>query len=223
MTTTVSDVATTSGISTTTASSISELSENYDLFLSVLTAQLENQNPLDPTDTSEMTSQLIMYSQVEQQILSNQYLENLVLATNNQAAETALAFVGKEITYNGAEQDYEGSDLTWSVDVPDDVETLTYSIENEDGLEVYYGTIDADAGETQEIVWDGSTTNSGSAEDGGYTITVTANYEDGTTEDLELQGTSIATAADWSTGSAELILANGAVIGLDAIISAAAV
>jgi flagellar basal-body rod modification protein FlgD len=223
MTTTVSDVATTSGISTTTASSISELSENYDLFLSVLTAQLENQNPLDPTDTSEMTSQLIMYSQVEQQILSNQYLENLVLATNNQAAETALAFVGKEITYNGAEQDYEGSDLTWSVDVPDDVETLTYSIENEDGLEVYYGTIDADAGETQEIVWDGSTTKSGSAEDGGYTITVTANYEDGTTEDLELQGTSIATAADWSTGSAELILANGAVIGLDAIISAAAV
>ncbi|MCF8480706.1 MAG: flagellar hook capping protein [Rhodospirillum sp.] len=221
--TTVTDVATTTGISTTTASSVSELSENYDMFLSILTAQLENQNPLDPTDTSEMVNQLISYSQVEQQILANEYLENLVLATNNQTAETALAFVGKDVTYNGEDQDYEGDPLSWSVDVPDDAETLTISITNEDGLEVYQEEIDADAGNTQTIEWDGTTTSNGTADEGTYTLTVTANSSDGSSEDLDLQGTSIATAADWSTGTAQLILANGAVIGLDDIISAAAV
>ncbi len=220
---TLSDTST-SSLSATSVSAISELSENYDMFITLLTTQMQNQNPLDPTDTDELTSQLIQYSQVEQQILANQYLENLVLATSNQTAETALSFIGKEITYDGSSQTYEGEDLTWAFDVPDDVQSVTLSITNEDGLEVYLEEVDADENTTQTFTWDGVTNSSGTAdEDTAYTLTVTANYADGTTEELDLEGTSVATQADWSTGTVQLILANGATIGLDDIISATAV
>jgi flagellar basal-body rod modification protein FlgD len=88
----ISTVSGTSGMFSMTAGSISSLEDNYDLFLSVLTAQIQNQNPLDPTDASEMTNQLVNYSQVEQQILTNDFLQNLVLSTNNESAAVASAW-----------------------------------------------------------------------------------------------------------------------------------
>lgn len=219
-TTSVALSSATSGMSTTTAQSVAALEENYDLFLSILTAQLENQNPLDPTDTDEMTSQLIEYSQTEQQILTNQYLENLVLSTNNQAAETALAFIGKEVTYDASKQDYDGDALGWSMEVPEGADSLTFEIYDETGLKVYETTDSTLSGSGYDFVWDGATTGNGTAVDGTYSLKATATLSDGTSVDVELQSTSRATEVVWTSGAPELVLANGQVIGLDRIVSA---
>ena len=210
----------TSGMSGQTQSSTAALDENYDLFLSVLTAQLENQSPLDPTDTDEMTSQLIEYSQAEQQILTNQYLENLVLSTNNEAADTALAFIGKDVTYNGATQDYGGESVSWSMDVPEQAESLTFQIFDENGLKVYETTESPEPGASYQFVWDGSTGANGEASAGSYTLEVDATQKDGSTVPVDLQATGRATEVIWSSGAPELVLDNGATIGLDAIVSA---
>ncbi|SDH22463.1 flagellar hook assembly protein FlgD [Roseospirillum parvum] len=218
-TSTVSSTSSTSGLTSTTAESVSALSENYELFLTILTTQLQNQNPLDPTDTDELTSQLIQYSQVEQQILANQYLETLVLATNNQAAETALSFMGMEVTYNGEDQTFEGEELSWSFDMPDGVTSAVVQLSDADGHVVYTDSLDATAGEAS-FTWDGTTTDGSTAEDGTYTLSVIATYEDGTSEEIELTGTSTVTEVDWSSGSPVLKLANGAEIDLSDIVSA---
>ena len=42
-----------------------ELNANFDMFLKLLTTQMQNQDPLDPMETSEYTQQLTQYSQVE--------------------------------------------------------------------------------------------------------------------------------------------------------------
>lgn len=221
-TTSVALSSTTSGMSTTTAESVAALEENYDLFLSVLTAQLENQNPLDPTDTDEMTSQLIQYSQTEQQILTNRYLENLVLSTNNQAAETALAFIGKEVTYDASLQGFDGDSLSWSMAVPEDAEALTFEIYDENGLKVYE-TTDSSLPETDyAFAWNGATTGNGVALDGTYRLEATATLSDGSSVEVELQSSSCATEVVWTSGAPELVLANGDVIGLDRIVSAKA-
>ena len=54
------------------------LSSNYDTFLVLLTAQLQNQDPLAPMDSTQFTQQLVQFSQVEQQIRTNEQLEGLV-------------------------------------------------------------------------------------------------------------------------------------------------
>jgi len=209
-----------SGLTVTTSESIADLEDSYDMFLSLLTTQLENQNPLDPTDTDELAAQILSYSQVEQSILTNQYLENLVLATNNQAAETALGFVGMDVAYDASAQDYDGSTLTWSVDVPDDATSVTMEVQNEDGLTVYQTEVTPMAGETYSFSWDGDATEGTMIETGEYTLVATATLSDGSTEAIDLQSTSVVTEVNWSSGSPVLVLSNGGTTDLGSIVSA---
>ena len=201
--TTVTGSSSSSGMTSTTATSVASLSENYELFLSVLTAQLQNQNPLDPTDTDEMTSQLVNYAQVEQQILSNSYLENLVLATNNESASVALSLVGMEVTYAADDLSWsEGDTLSWSYDVPDDVESVTVQVLDSDGNVVYAESASADEG-SYTFDWSGTKTSGATASDGSYSLNIVAKDADGESVDITPNTTSVVKQVDWSDGSAQ--------------------
>ncbi len=54
------------------------LAGDFNTFLTLLTTQLQNQSPTDPLDTNQMTSQLVQFASIEQQIAMNQNLERLV-------------------------------------------------------------------------------------------------------------------------------------------------
>ena len=58
--------------------SIQQLGKDLSQFLTLLTTQLQNQDPLSPLDTNAFTQQLIGFSQVEQQINTNTKLDGLV-------------------------------------------------------------------------------------------------------------------------------------------------
>ncbi|MGG2329447.1 flagellar hook assembly protein FlgD, partial [Salmonella enterica] len=66
----------------TTNTSQVQLVKNFDTFLTLLTAQLKNQDPMAPLDTKDFTNQLVQFSQVEQQINMNSSLTKLISATN---------------------------------------------------------------------------------------------------------------------------------------------
>ncbi len=220
--TTVTSSTSSSGLSTTTATSVESLSENYELFLSVLTAQLENQNPLDPTDTDEMTSQLVNYAQVEQQILSNSYLENLVLATNNESASVAISLVGMEVTYVADDLEFtDGDTLSWSYDMPADMESATVQVLDENGDVVYSEPVSTDEG-AYTFSWDGTKTNGATADDGTYSLQIVGTDTDGESVTIDPNTTSVVTQVDWSDGSAQLIMENGATVSLSNIVSATA-
>lgn len=53
------------------------IAQNFDAFLSLLTTQLKNQSPTDPLDANQFTQQLVQFSQVEQQLKSNDYLAQM--------------------------------------------------------------------------------------------------------------------------------------------------
>src|ERR1700754_3604547 len=80
------------------ASDTSTIAGNFDTFLSLLTTQLQNQNPLDPLDTNQFTSQLVQFSSVEQQLKTNDFLEALLLSNGNAASSQAVGYIGKEVT-----------------------------------------------------------------------------------------------------------------------------
>src|SRR5262252_7667572 len=74
------------------------LSGNFDTFLTLLTTQLKNQDPLSPMDSNQFTQQLVQFSQVEQQINSNKNLESLIALTKSQSATNAVSYLGKTLT-----------------------------------------------------------------------------------------------------------------------------
>src|SRR5215216_3542616 len=72
------------------------LAENFDTFLSLLTTQLKNQDPLSPLDSNQFTQQLVQMTGVEQQLLTNDLLKKLVGNTASGVA-TAVSLIGKEV------------------------------------------------------------------------------------------------------------------------------
>src|SRR5512144_3277623 len=73
----------------------STIAGNFQTFLTLLTTQLKNQNPLDPLDTNQFTQQLVQFASVEQQLKTNDQLTTLVSLQQTAQSTQALTFVGK--------------------------------------------------------------------------------------------------------------------------------
>jgi len=58
-------------------SSAASIASDFDTFLQLLTAQMRNQDPLNPTDSTEFTAQLATFSGVEQQVRTNDLLREM--------------------------------------------------------------------------------------------------------------------------------------------------
>ena len=92
------------------------LAQNFDQFLTLLTAQLKNQNPLDPLNTNEFTSQLVQFASVEQQMKQNDSLTTLLSKTDASNAIGVLSFVGRKVTASGTTTALEKGKAEWVFD-----------------------------------------------------------------------------------------------------------
>ena len=81
--------------SQTTTSQASPSSVDYNAFLQLLVAQLKNQDPTQPTDSTQFLSQLASFSQVEQSIAANAKLDSLLTSS---ALSLADAVIGRTVT-----------------------------------------------------------------------------------------------------------------------------
>src|ERR1700724_4418740 len=81
-----------------TTDSMKQLSGNFSTFLTLLTTQLKNQDPTSPMDSNQFTQQLVMYSQVEQQIDSNTNLKTLISQGSSNAAAVTTGYLGKKVS-----------------------------------------------------------------------------------------------------------------------------
>lgn len=71
--------ATSSDTSQTVATNTPDIeTEEMSQFLRLLTAQIENQDPLEPLDANQFVEQLATINSVEQQIQSNRYLAEIL-------------------------------------------------------------------------------------------------------------------------------------------------
>ena len=145
---------------------------NFQTFLTLLTTQLKNQNPLDPLDTNQFTAQLVQFAQVEQQLKSNTQLGTLVSLQQTAQNTAALNFVGQKVDVAGTTTALSNGKATWQMAVPKPA-TGTITIKSATGQQVYTGTFSMNAG-TQPFVWDGKDSSGLQWPDGNYTISVTA-------------------------------------------------
>lgn len=157
-----------------TQSSIVGLNSDFSQFLSLLTTQLQNQDPLSPMETNEFTNQLVAFSGVEQQINANQKLDDLVALNISTASSQALDYVGKAINYVSSEFDYDGigsSKIRYSISEP--AKSTTIRVLNEEGQEVF-STEGATFTGGHEFVWNGELNGGGFASAGTFQVTIDA-------------------------------------------------
>jgi len=186
--TVVSAPATTSPGTTSTASTATTgIADNFQTFLTLLTTQLQNQNPLDPLDTNQFTQQLVQFAGVEQQLKSNDQLKSLVDIEKSAQATQALIYVGNTVAVDGSTQQFDGS-ATWNLKAAKDT-TAAITITNTAGQTVYSGNFALTQGNAS-FVWDGKGNDGTQWPAGAYKLTATG--KDTTGKDVaiatEIQG-----------------------------------
>jgi flagellar basal-body rod modification protein FlgD len=186
--TVVSAPATTTDKKSTTGSTSSTgLADNFQTFLTLLTTQLQNQNPLDPLDTNQFTQQLVQFAGVEQQLKSNEQLKALLALEKSAQSTNALIYVGNTVAVDGSTQQFDGS-ATWNLKAEKSA-TTAITITNAAGQTVYSGNFTLNQGNAS-FVWDGKGNDGTQWPAGSYKLTATG--KDSTGKDVavatEIQG-----------------------------------
>lgn len=177
------DTVTTSGVANSannTSVSTVKLADDFQQFLTLLTTQLQNQDPLSPMDSTEFTNQLVQFSQVEQQINTNAKLDNLVAMQLASISSVALGYVGMDISYISTEMNYDGAtpiDITYAL--AEEAVTSKINVYNEDGELVYSADAPKNTG-MNAFTWSGIKTNGEPVPAGTYTVKIDALNKAGT-------------------------------------------
>jgi flagellar basal-body rod modification protein FlgD len=163
-----------SGAGSANALASQQIAGNFQSFLTLLTTQLQNQNPLDPLDTNQFTQQLVEFAGVQQQLNTNDSLATLVSLQQTTQSTQALGFVGKIAVVAGNTAALTNSQAVWQINVPTD-STVDVAITNSTGQTVFSGSYPVKAGNNQPFAWTGLGTD-GTTQwpDGNYTMTATA-------------------------------------------------
>jgi flagellar basal-body rod modification protein FlgD len=203
----------TSGTSTNGVSR-QTLADNFETFLTLLTTQLQHQNPLEPLDTNQFTQQLVSFAGVEQQLRTNDNLESLVKLSKIAHNVTALSFVGMNVTAEGATTELRDGLAVWYLSSPKPVQA-TISIQDANGSTVFTETKTLDAA-IQPYQWNGRTSTGSIAPPGAYKIVVSAKDANGQTVAIDTNFSGIVDQVDVS-GDEPLLLIGATLITLDQV------
>jgi flagellar basal-body rod modification protein FlgD len=172
-TATTNTTATTTATTSKSTASRTVLNANFDTFLKMLTAQLKNQDPTSPMDTAQFTNQLVMYSQVEQQLSTNDKLDSMLNFYQTQASNSALGYLGYDVKVDSRALSLQNSEGRFSV-TADGASRINIAISDattgKTVKTIVLGAEDIDG----ELIWNGTDNNGNQLEDGTYTLLVAA-------------------------------------------------
>jgi flagellar basal-body rod modification protein FlgD len=193
--------ATSNSSSSTTSSSSSaggapDIASNFNSFLTLLTTQLQNQDPTSPLDTNQFTSELVQFSSVEQQINMNSNLSTLISLQQTAQSTASLGYLGTTVTVNSnAVQLGNGQpNPTWnySMSAPGSV---AITVSNSTGQQVYSTTQTVQAG-NQTFSWNGQDSLGNTLPAGTYSVSITATGTNGQSTAVQPQVQGVVTGVD---------------------------
>lgn len=185
--------------SSTNNAAMQQLSGNMNTFLTLLTTQLQNQDPLSPMDSTQFTQQLVEYSQVEQQINTNTNLQSLISLQQSGAGAASVGYLGKEVTVTNGSAALTNGSATWNYSLATGAATTGLTVTNSSG-QVVYSTNGSTSAGNNTFTWNGEDNNGNQLADGTYTLAAksvdgngnavtTAVTSTGTVGEINLSGT----------------------------------
>ncbi|WND02734.1 flagellar hook capping FlgD N-terminal domain-containing protein [Temperatibacter marinus] len=167
-----------SALTSTAATSRSQESadkfdQEYTDFLSLLTTQLQNQDPTSPMDSTEFTNQIVQFTSVEQQIQTNQNLENLTSLMTSSVNADVTSYLGRDVVIDGGFGQLENGTLDWTYQMQPNVTAAGLAVFDQVGNQVASYDADTLVGQ-KSFTWDGMTTEGETAPEGIYELRVLA-------------------------------------------------
>jgi flagellar basal-body rod modification protein FlgD len=186
-----------SNTGTSSSSALTSLAGNFNDFLSLLTTQLQNQDPTSPMDTSQFTSQLVQFTGVAEQITANSTLSQILAVGQTQQLTQASGMVGDQVAFTGGTLALQNGAAQVDFQTTS-AEPVQITVTNSAGVTIGSQTVNAASG-ANTWTWNGTSSYGSQLPDGAYNVTVTAA---GNT--LPFQAVGTVTGAEQVNGTVEL-------------------
>lgn len=180
-----------------------------DRFLKLLVAQMRNQDPTNPMENAEVTSQLAQISTVRGIESLNKSMEGFTSSTTQNAVLSAVNMIGKQVLAPGSKFDFEAQeegDTRLGFELNAQATRVQVDILDDKGQVVYRHTMENLEAGNHSLSWDGTDGSGRKVAAGRYQLQVT-----GTDGEDEVKPTTLVPAT--VTGVAQS--ANGALLELD--------
>ncbi len=161
-------MSTLTGSPSNAATSKAVISSDFETFLKMLTVQMENQDPLNPADSSDYAVQLATFSQVEQSVLTNDLLAALSLQMTTTGMAQMANWVGNEALAS-VPGHFDGAPITIAPDPPLSADRVELVVTNENGTEVQRSEIPKS---TEPLDWAGVANNGTPFPEGIYAFNI---------------------------------------------------
>jgi flagellar basal-body rod modification protein FlgD len=154
--------------------STSSVDDAQNRFLKLLVTQMENQDPLNPMDNSQVTSQFAQLSTVTGIDKLNDTVT--ALQSNYQASQSlqAASMIGHSVLAPGSSVSLSGGKAVMGVDLANSADSVQMVVRDSSGKAVHTVNLGSQKAGVVPLVWDGSTDTGGPATDGTYTFEVNA-------------------------------------------------
>lgn len=171
---TVQDIGAVSSSAATSTKSQSSLGAAQDRFLKLLVTQMRNQDPLNPLDNAEVTSQLAQLSTVDGINQLNATMQSMSSMFTESRALQAAGLVGRGVLAEGSTLALDAQGALGGVALEDPVDELRVAIKDGSGTVVKELNLGPQASGISTFHWDGITTTGGTAAAGNYAYSVEA-------------------------------------------------
>jgi flagellar basal-body rod modification protein FlgD len=202
-----SNSASSASSSSSSSAISSSVQSEYNTFLTILTTELQNQDPTSPLDTNQFTSQLVQFSSLEQNLQTNSLLQQLVTNSTQGQVSGALGYLGHTVLATGDSFALDGTTddtpLTLNYSLASTSKTAVMNIVDANGQTVRQITLPNTAG-ANTFSFDGNNSSGQPLTAGTYTFEVQAEDSQGNAIDAETFETGKVTGIDTSNGVVNL-------------------
>lgn len=160
------------GATTSGTDPLASLTGNFNTFLTMLTTQLQNQDPTSPMDSNAFTTELVQFAGVEQQINTNSSLTQLIQLAQGGTAMQSAQMIGKVVDVTSGQLPLQNGSGTVDFSATT-AGPVTVAITNASGTPLYQTTINATQG-ANSWTWNGQTSSGATMPDGSYAVSVTS-------------------------------------------------
>jgi len=143
-------------------------SVDFGNFLSLLTTQLKNQDPLEPEKSTDFIAQLANFSSVEQEVKMNEFLSRISQSLGSNPVNSLASWIGQKVMPGGQVQ-FLGNALQIETDIPDGEQNAALVVRDSNGNQVQRIKL---APGTKNFSWDGRTQAGGTLPSGQYDLSV---------------------------------------------------
>ncbi|MXQ08189.1 flagellar basal body rod modification protein [Alphaproteobacteria bacterium GH1-50] len=184
------------------------INSDFQTFLTLLTTQLENQDPLNPLDSSEFAVQLATFSSVEQQVKTNDLLRDMVSGLGASGLSQYAGWVGMEARVS-APADFRGSPITLAPDPDPASDAATLVVRDATGREVAREAMPVSS---ETVLWAGAGPTGAPLSPGLYTFEVESYNQGELTSTKPVDHYALVSEARSVDGSVQIALQGGSVV-----------